>query len=136
MANNEEKVSSDEGLLNSMKYTLREEYKVNEKDLDNINSIEGAKYLIGFFQAKNSKEDPEEKPTKKGKLRPNMGVPDPTPPDDSQYVQNQLGEDAERFFNAIKPLRLNNVLRTSCRWNKDARLLLIFDGIYPEGRVF
>jgi len=140
MPNKEDKANNSDGLLSSLKFRLKDEFgdRINEKDLDKITTVEGAQYLVGYFTSKNSteEEDPKEETAKNGKLPANLGIPDLNPPDDSAIVKNLKETSEDKFLNILKPARVNNALKSNCRWNSDSRFLLVFTDEYPEGRIF
>jgi hypothetical protein len=118
---------------------LEDEFALDKSKLDRIKTVEGAKVVLNHFRMKTVKADDkpkeEEEETERKNLASNLGLPEFAPPNDLKNIIQQSDISSEdRFFDAVKPARMNNALKSNCRWNNRSRFLMVFTDEYPEGR--
>ena len=110
----------------SAELLILEDMGVNGKQLSKINSKAAAEKLIKYYQ--NKKPELKEE-TKKPMLtlKSNMGVPLPDP----EVLTAEIKLNLQEALDPLSPKRaINN------RWNKKARIMMIFDEEHPRGRIF
>ena len=108
----------------SAELLILEDMGVEPEKLERVNSLDAANKLITYYQAKAPKL--EDNPKKIMSLKKNMGQPLP-PPEPVEGAT--LG-----LYDALDPL--SGRKGEGLRWNKGARVLLLFNEEHPHGRVF
>jgi len=127
MPNDEEEDTNPEDDFSAESLIL-EDMGVNPESIAKINSKAAAEKLIKYYANKGVKKDDVKKNKKSMlKLKKNMGMPLPDP----ENLDDEIKLNLRQALNPLAPKRaINN------RWNKKARVLMIFNEEYPDGRVF
>ena len=134
---------NEEELLGAMKIRIKNEFGdlIEEKDLSDINSVNGAKYILGYLieKRKNTAPEKEQKEESTNNL-PKGGfveIEENSVNDAEQEWAKRLNSNPDdRFQNMIRPARINNAILSNLRVNKGCRYLMVFTEEYPDGRMF
>jgi len=111
----------------SAELLILEDMGVEPEKLERVNSKAAAEKLIKYYE---SKKDIKKNKKKMLNLKANQGtklspLPDPEPLNDPVKLN---------LRDALDPLSPKKAV--NARWNKSARILMIFDEEHPNGRVF